>query len=47
LKENGLVVKEEMLTISARLIANRNSLKLKRDILTPLIDSFRVGEAII
>ncbi|MBW8348296.1 ATP phosphoribosyltransferase [Bacillus sp. IITD106] len=47
LKENGLVVKEEMLTISARLIANRNSLKLKRAILTPLIDSFRVEEGII
>ncbi|MBS4220371.1 ATP phosphoribosyltransferase [Bacillus sp. FJAT-49711] len=47
LKENGLVVKEEMLTISARLIANRNSLKLKRSILTPLIDSFRVEEGII
>jgi len=47
LKENGLVVKEEMLTISARCIANRNSLKLKKAILTPLIDSFRVEEAII
>jgi len=47
LKENGLVVKEEMLTISARCIANRNSLKLKKAILTPLIDLFRVEEAII
>lgn len=30
LRENGLVVKEEMLSISARCIANRNSLKLKK-----------------
>ncbi|MFK4998316.1 ATP phosphoribosyltransferase [Bacillus sp. N9] len=30
LKENGLVVKEEMFDLSARCIANRNSLKLKK-----------------
>lgn len=47
LKENGLVIKEEMLSISARCIANRNSLKLKKAILAPLIDSFRIEEAVI
>ncbi|MBS4179305.1 ATP phosphoribosyltransferase [Lederbergia citrea] len=47
LKENGLVVKEEMFTLSARCIANRNSLKLKKAILSPLLDSFRIEEAVI
>lgn len=47
LKENGLVVKEEMFSISARCIANRNSLKLKKTILAPLIESFKVEEAMI
>ncbi|MBM7713074.1 ATP phosphoribosyltransferase [Siminovitchia sp. FSL H7-0308] len=47
LRENGLVVKEEMLSISARCIANRNSLKLKKAILAPLIDSFRIEEVAI
>lgn len=47
LKENGLVIQEEMLAISARCIANRNSLKLKKAILAPLIDSFRMEEAAI
>lgn len=47
LKENGLVVKEEMMSISARCIANRNSLKLKKSVLAPLIDSFRIEEAAI
>lgn len=42
LKENGLVVKEEMFTLSARVIANRNSLKLKKTILSPLIESFKM-----
>ena len=47
LRENGLVVKEKMLSISARCIANRNSLKLKKAILAPLIDSFRIEEVAI
>ncbi len=47
LKENGLVVKEEMIPITARLIANRNSLKLKKSILAPIIDSFRTEEAVV
>ena len=47
LDENGLIIKEEMFTISARCIANRNSLKLKKAILSPIIDSFRIGEAVI
>ncbi|KRG13095.1 ATP phosphoribosyltransferase [Lederbergia galactosidilytica] len=46
LKENGLVVKEEMFSISARCIANRNSLKLKKAILYPFIEAFRVEEVI-
>ncbi|HLU23174.1 MAG TPA: ATP phosphoribosyltransferase [Bacillaceae bacterium] len=44
LKENGLIVKEEMFSLSARCIANRNSLKLKKSILAPIIDSFRMEE---
>lgn len=47
LKENGLVVKEEMFTLSARCIANRNSLKLKKAVLSPIIQSFQVEEAVI
>ncbi|WP_062105752.1 ATP phosphoribosyltransferase [Bacillus niameyensis] len=46
LRENGLVVKEEMFSISARCIANRTSLKLKKNILSPLIDSFWIEEVI-
>ncbi|HEY4554533.1 MAG TPA: ATP phosphoribosyltransferase [Bacillaceae bacterium] len=47
LRENGLIVKEEMYRLSARCIANRNSLKLKKSVLAPLIDSFRAEEAMI
>ncbi|MEK3890157.1 ATP phosphoribosyltransferase [Bacillus sp. FSL K6-3431] len=47
LKENGLIVKEEMFSLSARCIANRNSLKLKKTILSPLIESFKAEEATI
>lgn len=47
LRENGLVVKGDIMTISARCIANRNSLKLKKAELAPLIDSFRTEEAAI
>lgn len=46
LKENGLVVKEEMFSITARLIANRTSLKVKKDILSPLIEAFQVEEVL-
>ncbi|MCJ7840801.1 ATP phosphoribosyltransferase [Lederbergia sp. NSJ-179] len=46
LKENGLVVKEEMFSITARCIANRNSLKLKKAMLYPLIDSFKIEEVV-
>lgn len=38
LKENGLVVLEEICDISARLIVNRVSLKTKKDDITQLID---------
>lgn len=38
LKENGLIVDEEFLHFSARLIANRSALKIKREKLRPMID---------
>ncbi|MFD2656101.1 ATP phosphoribosyltransferase [Gracilibacillus thailandensis] len=43
LKENGLVIQDEFLSFSARLIANRSSLKIKRDQLVPVIERFREG----
>ncbi|MDL4839564.1 ATP phosphoribosyltransferase [Aquibacillus rhizosphaerae] len=43
LKENGLVIKEEFFEFSARCIANRSSLKIKRDELATVIESFRRG----
>ncbi|MRH42584.1 ATP phosphoribosyltransferase [Aquibacillus halophilus] len=46
LKENGLVVKEEFFEFSARCIANRSSLKIKRDLLAPVIKSFQKGEVV-
>ena len=39
LKENGLVVKEAFLQFSARCIANRNSLKVKRSVIMPFIET--------
>lgn len=44
LKENGLVINEEFMHFSARLIANRSSLKIKRESLQPLIDKLQSGE---
>ncbi|WP_407269841.1 ATP phosphoribosyltransferase [Radiobacillus sp. PE A8.2] len=46
LKENGLVVKEEFMQFSARIIANRSSLKIKRDVLAPVIQSFQKGVSV-
>ncbi|MDX8047063.1 ATP phosphoribosyltransferase [Gracilibacillus sp. S3-1-1] len=43
LKENGLVIEDEFLSFSARLIANRSSLKIKREKLVPVIERFREG----
>lgn len=40
LKANNLVEVEEIMQISARLVVNQASLKLKRDTLRPLIDAF-------
>ncbi len=40
LKANGLVAVEEIAAVSARLIVNQASLKLKRDHVQPLLDSF-------
>lgn len=44
LKENGLVVQEEIKMLTARCIANRSALKVKRDQLKPLIDLFQQKE---
>lgn len=41
LKANGLVVLEEVYDVSARLIANKVSLKTKADVLLPLIEKIR------
>lgn len=43
LKENGLEVKEEIHQYTARCIANRSSLKIKREELMPIIQSFQKG----
>lgn len=43
LKENGLVIEDEFLSFSARLIANRSSLKIKREKLVPVIERFKEG----
>jgi ATP phosphoribosyltransferase len=40
LKANGLTAVEEVAPISARLIVNQASLKLKRDAVQPLLDAF-------
>ena len=41
LKANGLAVLEEVYVISARLVANKVSLKTKADVLLPLIEKMR------
>jgi ATP phosphoribosyltransferase len=40
LKANHLVEVERIMDISSRLIVNQAALKLKRDILRPMIDAF-------
>jgi len=40
LRANGLVEVEDILEISSRLIVNQASLKLKHDLLQPVIDAF-------
>jgi ATP phosphoribosyltransferase len=40
LKANNLEIAEDMLPISSRLIVNQAALKLKREILQPVIDAF-------
>lgn len=40
LKANNLVAVEEIMPISSRLVVNQASLKLKQDLLNPIIDSF-------
>ncbi|HEY3555668.1 MAG TPA: ATP phosphoribosyltransferase, partial [Casimicrobiaceae bacterium] len=45
LQANGLVAVEDIMPISARLIVNPGALKLKRDVVKPLIDAIaRVAE---
>ena len=41
LKANDLVAVEEILLISSRLVVNQASLKLKHDVLQPIIEAFR------
>ena len=43
LKENGLEVVEDVANISARLIVNTASLKLRKEELEPLIDAIQKG----
>ena len=43
LVENGLAVLEDVCDISARLAVNRASLKIKADVLVPLIDRIRMA----
>jgi len=47
LKENGLVTREHIMDISARLVVNRASMRMKADILKPIIEqvSAAVGDA--
>ena len=40
LKANGLTAVEEIATVSARLIVNQASLKLKRSVVQPVLDAF-------
>jgi ATP phosphoribosyltransferase len=40
LRANNLVEVEEIMAISARLIVNQAALKMKRDLLQPVIDAF-------
>jgi len=40
LKANNLVEVEDIMPISARLVVNQASLKMKRGLLQPVIDSF-------
>lgn len=42
LKENGLCVLEDICDVSARLIVNKVSLKVKRDKIVPIIDKMKV-----
>ena len=43
LRANKLVVVQEVMPVSSRLIVNPASLKLKRDAIAPLIDAFRAA----
>ena len=40
LKANNLIAVEQVMAISSRLVVNRAALKLKRDVIQPLLDAF-------
>jgi ATP phosphoribosyltransferase len=42
LKANNLVAVEEIMQISSRLVVNQAALKLKHEIIQPIIEAFRV-----
>lgn len=46
LKENGLVVKENIHFITARCIANRSALKVKKEWLTPILEMIEEKEGV-
>ncbi|MGV3465199.1 MAG: ATP phosphoribosyltransferase [Heyndrickxia sp.] len=46
LAENGLIIKEEFHPLSARCIANRSSLKIKKAFITPFIDALQ-GQGVL
>lgn len=46
LAENGLIIKEEFHPLSARCIANRSSLKIKKAFMTPFIDALQ-GQGVL
>jgi ATP phosphoribosyltransferase len=41
LKANNLVAVEEIMPISSRLVVNQASLKLKHEVIQPIIETFR------
>jgi ATP phosphoribosyltransferase len=45
LKANHLVEVERIMVISSRLVVNQAALKLKQDVIRPLIDSFAAAVA--
>ncbi|WP_371069158.1 ATP phosphoribosyltransferase [Sediminibacillus sp. JSM 1682029] len=46
LRENGLVIKDEFHHYSARCIANRSSLKIKKELLSPVVEAMQKGVSV-